>query len=195
MVTVITILHVLVCVFLVLVVLLQAGKGGGMGLAFGSSGAQTVFGGSGAGNFLTRLTAITAVLFMLTSLLLAYFSSAREGSWATEYEKQLAAQIQRDREARERLKGTAPPAAEGDKAATPAEEPIDQPATGAGEGATSTPAEGSTTPPATGAATAPPATTAPAPATTTPPATTAPAPATTPPAPAPAPANPQPQPR
>ena len=45
MVTLITIIHVLVCVFLILVVLLKAGKGGGMGLAFGSSGAQTVFGG------------------------------------------------------------------------------------------------------------------------------------------------------
>ena len=108
MVTVITIVHVLVCLFLVLVVLLQAGKGGGMGLAFGSSGAQTVFGGSGAGNFLTRLTAITAGLFMVTSLLLAYFSSAREGSWAQQYEKELAAQNQRDREARDRLKKPAP---------------------------------------------------------------------------------------
>ena len=52
------ILHVFVCTFLVLVVLLQAGKGGGIGIAFGGGGSQTVFGSSGAGNFLTRLTAI-----------------------------------------------------------------------------------------------------------------------------------------
>ena len=68
MITFLTILHVIVCLFLILVVLLQAGKGGGMGIAFGGGGSQTVFGSSGAGNFLTRLTSITAVLFMLTSL-------------------------------------------------------------------------------------------------------------------------------
>jgi len=69
--TFLTVLHVIVCVFLILVVLLQAGKGGGMGIAFGGSGSQTVFGSSGAGNFLTRLTSITAVIFMVTSLGLA----------------------------------------------------------------------------------------------------------------------------
>src|SRR4029079_9633651 len=57
--TFLTIIHILVCVFLILVVLLQAGKGGGMGIAFGGGGgSQTVFGSSGAGNFLTRLTSI-----------------------------------------------------------------------------------------------------------------------------------------
>ena len=61
MITFLTVLHVIVCVFLILVVLLQAGKGGGMGIAFGGGGgSQTVFGSSGAGNFLTRLTSITA---------------------------------------------------------------------------------------------------------------------------------------
>src|SRR5688572_15970129 len=98
MVTLITILHVLVCVFLILVVLLQAGKGGGMGLAFGSTGAQTVFGGSGAGNFLTKLTAVTAMMFMLTSLALAYFASARESTWLDDYERDMAGQLQREKE-------------------------------------------------------------------------------------------------
>src|SRR5438132_10699252 len=79
MVTFLTILHVLVCVFLILVVLLQAGKGGGMGIAFGGGGgSQTVFGSSGAGNFLTRLTSITAVIFLLTSLGLAHYSSQQD---------------------------------------------------------------------------------------------------------------------
>ncbi len=74
--TVLTILHVVVCTFLILVVLLQAGKGGGMGIAFGGSGgSQTVFGSSGAGNFLTRLTAICATIFFVNSLALAYLSS------------------------------------------------------------------------------------------------------------------------
>ena len=61
MITFLTIVHIAVCLFLILVVLLQAGKGGGMGIAFGGGGSQTVFGSSGAGNFLTRLTSITAV--------------------------------------------------------------------------------------------------------------------------------------
>ena len=76
--TFLTVVHVIVCVFLILVVLLQAGKGGGMGIAFGGSGSQTVFGSSGAGNFLTRLTAITAVVFMVTSLGLARYSSQQD---------------------------------------------------------------------------------------------------------------------
>src|SRR5579862_5877444 len=79
MLTFLTFVHVLVCVFLILVVLLQAGKGGGMGIAFGGGGgSQTVFGSSGAGNFLTRLTSITAFVFLLTSLGLAHFSSQQD---------------------------------------------------------------------------------------------------------------------
>jgi len=79
MITFLTVLHVIVCLFLILVVLLQAGKGGGMGIAFGGGGgSQTVFGSSGAGNFLTRLTSITAFLFLLTSLGLAHFSSQQD---------------------------------------------------------------------------------------------------------------------
>src|SRR5688500_5783717 len=71
-----SIVYVLVCLFLILVVLLQQGKGGGMGAAFGGGGSQTVFGGAGAGNFLTRLTAIAATLFMVLSALLSYMSSS-----------------------------------------------------------------------------------------------------------------------
>lgn len=79
MITFLTVIHVTVCLFLVLVVLLQAGKGGGMGIAFGGGGgSQTVFGSSGAGNFLTRLTSITALVFLLTSLGLAHFSSQQD---------------------------------------------------------------------------------------------------------------------
>src|SRR5262250_689625 len=108
MVTLVTILHIFVCLFLILVVLLQAGKGGGMGLAFGSSGAQTVFGGSGAGNFMTRLTAGTAIVFMLTSLTLAYFSSARGWGWVDSYDKDAKAQADRARAAREKMGAGAP---------------------------------------------------------------------------------------
>jgi len=73
--TFVNIVHVFVCLVLMFVVLLQQGKGGGMGSAFGGASAQ-VFGGSGAGNILTRATAICAGVFMLTSVALAYMSSS-----------------------------------------------------------------------------------------------------------------------
>jgi len=74
--TFLTVLHVIVCIFLMLVVLLQAGRGGGIGLAFGGSGgSQSVFGSSGGATFLTKLTAICAIVFFTNSLALAYMSS------------------------------------------------------------------------------------------------------------------------
>jgi len=79
MYTIITIVHVLACIFLVLVVLLQTGKGADMGAVFGGS-SSTVFGSSGAGTFLTRLTTATAIVFMLTSLSLTYFSARRNAA-------------------------------------------------------------------------------------------------------------------
>ncbi len=75
----ITILHIVVCIVLILVVLLQAGKGANMGAAFGGS-SQTVFGSSGAGTFLGKLTTLVAAIFMLTSLTLSYFSVSRGAS-------------------------------------------------------------------------------------------------------------------
>jgi preprotein translocase subunit SecG len=74
--TLLDILHIFVCAFLMLVVLLQQGKGGGMGAAFGGGATAQVFGGRGAGNILTRATAICAGIFMLTSVSLAYVSSS-----------------------------------------------------------------------------------------------------------------------
>jgi preprotein translocase subunit SecG len=74
--TLLEIIHVGVCLFLMLVVLLQQGKSGGMGAAFGGGATQQVFGGRGAGNILTRATAICAGIFMLTSVSLAYVSSS-----------------------------------------------------------------------------------------------------------------------
>ena len=75
---IITVIHVLACLFLIVIVLLQTGKGAEMGAVFGGS-SSTVFGSSGAGNFLTRMTTAVAVLFMCTSLGLTYFS-ARQGT-------------------------------------------------------------------------------------------------------------------
>lgn len=63
-------LHVLACVALILIVLLQKGKGASMGAAFGGT-SQTIFGSTGAAPFLSKLTAAAAVIFMFTSLILA----------------------------------------------------------------------------------------------------------------------------
>lgn len=73
--TLITVLHVIVCLFLMLTVLLQSGKSGGMGAAFGGGNAATVFGGSGASTFLRKLTAGAATVFMITSMVLAFIAS------------------------------------------------------------------------------------------------------------------------
>src|ERR1700739_3587544 len=74
--TLLDIVHIAVCAFLMLVVLLQQGKGGGMGAAFGGGATQQVFGGRGAGNILTRATAVCAGIFMITSVSLAWVSSS-----------------------------------------------------------------------------------------------------------------------
>jgi preprotein translocase subunit SecG len=76
---VVTVLHVLVCVFLIAVVLLQRGKGAQIGAVFGGGAGSTLFGSRGAGNFLTKLTAIAATLYMLTSLSLSYFGITGAG--------------------------------------------------------------------------------------------------------------------
>ncbi len=73
---ILSILHVIACLFLILVVLLQQGRGGGLGSAFGGATTQQVFGGRGAGNLLTRLTSLFAAVFMATSVGLAYLASA-----------------------------------------------------------------------------------------------------------------------
>ena len=70
--TAVTVLHVIVCVFLVAVVLLQRGRGAQVGAVFGGGGGGTMFGSRGAGNFLTKLTTGAAVVYMLTSLSLSY---------------------------------------------------------------------------------------------------------------------------
>ena len=71
MATLTTIIHIVVCFALIMIVLLQTGKGASMGAAFGGS-SQTVFGSGGATTFLTKMTTIAAAVFMITSLLLAF---------------------------------------------------------------------------------------------------------------------------
>ena len=68
------IIHIFVCIALILIVLLQTGKGAEMGAAFGGA-SQTIFGGAGPAPFLTKITTGAAIIFMITSLLLAYMSA------------------------------------------------------------------------------------------------------------------------
>ena len=74
MIILLKVLHITVALFLILVVLLQTGKGAEMGAAFGGS-SQTLFGGGGPASFMAKLTTVAAVGFMITSLVLAYTSS------------------------------------------------------------------------------------------------------------------------
>ena len=73
--TALVILHVICTLFLILVILLQTGKGAAMGSGLGAGSSQTMFGSSGAGNFLTKITTAIATLFMITSLSLGIMST------------------------------------------------------------------------------------------------------------------------
>ena len=76
MYTLIVIVHVIVSITMVLVILLQTGKGSDIGAVFGAGSSQTLFGSTGPTNFLSKLTAGAAILFMVTSLFLAYFAGS-----------------------------------------------------------------------------------------------------------------------
>jgi len=72
-------IHVVVCFFLIAVVLLQSGKSGDLAAAFGGQGSQTAFGPRGAATALSKATTWSAILFMVTSILLSIYASRRTG--------------------------------------------------------------------------------------------------------------------
>jgi preprotein translocase subunit SecG len=76
MVTIVVAIHVMICLALIIVILLQQGKGAEIGAVFGGS-SQTVFGASGAGNVMTKATWAMAAVFFATSIFLAYASTRR----------------------------------------------------------------------------------------------------------------------
>jgi preprotein translocase subunit SecG len=80
MTTFLLIVHLTVCFILVIMVLLQTGKGAEIGASFGGGSSQTLFGSRGAGTFMSKVTAAAAAIFMLTSLLLALKWSNVSGS-------------------------------------------------------------------------------------------------------------------
>jgi preprotein translocase subunit SecG len=73
-------IHVLVCFFLIIVVLLQSGKAADLAGAFGGMGSQTAFGPRGAATVLSKATTVAAVLFMLTSITLSIYATRRGGT-------------------------------------------------------------------------------------------------------------------
>ena len=90
MVVVLTIIHVIVCFFLMIVVLLQSGKAADLAGAFGGMGSQTAFGPRGSATVLSKATTIAAAVFMLTSLTLAIMATRNSGSSGSVLEKQKA---------------------------------------------------------------------------------------------------------
>ncbi|MBZ5586177.1 MAG: preprotein translocase subunit SecG [Acidobacteriia bacterium] len=79
----ILLVHILVCVFLIIVVLLQSGKAADLAGAFGGMGSQTAFGPRGSATLLSKATTISAVVFMLTSMSLSILATKRAGYSAT----------------------------------------------------------------------------------------------------------------
>lgn len=83
MIILLTVFHVLVCFFLIIVVLLQSGKAADLAGAFGGMGSQTAFGPRGAATVLSKATTVAAVIFMLTSLSLAIIAARGSGGGRT----------------------------------------------------------------------------------------------------------------
>jgi preprotein translocase subunit SecG len=131
-----SILHVIAAVIIILVVLLQPGKSGGLGLSFGGS-SQTIFGASGGVSFLAKVTIASVVIFMTTSIVLSYLSHPRSGV------ESVIQEVQQQEEA-----AAAPEEGAGiDTAAQPAAEPkteqqpLDAPAADAPAAAPAAPAD------------------------------------------------------
>jgi preprotein translocase subunit SecG len=93
--TLLLILHVIISICLMAIVLVQSGKGGGLAGAFGGAGAtQTMFGGRGAGDFLTRTTQILGAAFMITSLVLVLLGGSANRSGLSSESQRIIQEIQ-----------------------------------------------------------------------------------------------------
>ena len=145
MITIITAIHIFACVALVVSILLQSGKDGGLAGAVGAGSSQTLFGGRGAATFLTRASTALAVVFFLTSLTLGLTSSRRNSPAARSLMQEEARRRAEQRGTSEQGgQGTAPGTTAPGTAAPGTTTPGTMPAPGA-----TTPAPGAT-PPAPG---------------------------------------------
>ena len=124
MVTLLTIFHVIVCIFLILVVLLQQGKGADWAGAFGGGGSQTAFGARSAATILSKATTGAAILFMITSLALTIMISRPGGSSVIrENAKQPQSQQQQQQPQQQPAQGQQQQSAPATPPATPATPP------------------------------------------------------------------------
>src|SRR5690242_18348923 len=94
MVYLLTTIHVIVCIFLAVVVLLQSGKAADLAGAFGGMGSQTVFGPRGTATVLSKATTVAAALFMITALVLVIMDNNRAPSTGSVLERRHAQQQQ-----------------------------------------------------------------------------------------------------
>jgi len=126
------IIHVVVCLFLIIVVLLQSGKAADLAGAFGGMGSQTAFGPRGSATLLSKATTISAVLFMLTSLSLSIVASKSAGLGTTVLEdvQQKSAPAKSGQPAPIQVPGQVPgqPAPKGNTVQIPVPPPANQPA-------------------------------------------------------------------
>ena len=120
MVTMLIALHVLICVLLVVTVLLQFGKGAEMGAVMGSGASQAVFSSSAKGNFLTKLTTILAIGFMVNSIVLTTIKSRESKRSLFDNEAPIAAPLNSDVQALDTKKVETVPAAATEAPATTA---------------------------------------------------------------------------
>ena len=115
---IIVVIHIVVCVGLMVSILLQSGKGGGLAGAFGAGSSQTLFGGRGAATFLSRATTVLAVVFFVTSLTLGLQASRKGGARQSLIQEEARKKTQQ----RTPTEGTAVPAAPAGGALAPGSE-------------------------------------------------------------------------
>jgi preprotein translocase subunit SecG len=119
------VIHVMAAIGIVVLVLLQHGKGADMGAAFGSGSAGSLFGSAGASNFLSKTTGALAAVFFVTSLALTYFSTPSKSGGVTQHLEAPAAVIPGDSkiDAKPAAPASSAPAPEGTSTGKPAEIP------------------------------------------------------------------------
>jgi len=142
----VSIIHVIMSLILIVIVLLQSGKGSNMASAFGGGGSQTMFGSHGAASFLNKLTTVAAIMFMVTSLTLAILSSAPSKTFMDEFED-----LEETTEAVPALPGSESPATDEAGEAVPEQSGTTDTGTGQTEAANATAGEGQSSSPETAA--------------------------------------------
>ena len=116
----VTVIHVIVCIFLIIVVLLQSGKAADLAGAFGGMGSQTAFGPRGSATLLSKATTISAIVFMCTSLALSILASRNNGGAGTVLERSTPSKQSAPAPAKQSTPVPVPPAAKQQPAPAPA---------------------------------------------------------------------------